>query len=108
MKDSGGYQVEDMLLSVYDQSVAGVVSTLKPDDEIRLFSKQIDNFALPFIAPLSAHYDYIRHIFIFLSSHISARSPGPSARIPFERFHQKNRGMIGRLGFTKPDSSSYL
>ena len=59
-----------MLLSVYDQSVAGVVSPLKPDDEIRLFSKQIDNLAFSFIAPLSAHYDYIRHIFVFLSSHI--------------------------------------
>ena len=59
-----------MLLSVDDQSVACVVSALKPDDEIRLFSKQIDDFALSFITPLSAHYDYIRHVFIFLSSHI--------------------------------------
>src|SRR5208283_69282 len=37
MKDTGGDQVEDMLLSVYDQSVTGVVSALKSDDEIRLF-----------------------------------------------------------------------
>ena len=70
MKDSGGDKVENMLLPVYDQRVAGIVSALKPDDEIRLFSKQIDNLALTFIAPLSAHYDYIRHVFIFLSSHI--------------------------------------
>ena len=70
MKDSGGDQVEDMLLPVYDQSVSGVVSALKPDDQIRPLRKQIDNLALSFIAPLSAHYNYIRHIFVFPSSRI--------------------------------------
>jgi len=70
MKDSGGDQVEDVFLPVYYQSVSGVVSALKPDYEIGLLGKQIDNLALSFIAPLSAHYNNIRHIFFFLSSRV--------------------------------------
>ena len=59
-----------MLLPVYYQRVPGIVSALEPDNEIRLLRKQIDNLAFSFIAPLSAHYNYVRHIVFFPSSHI--------------------------------------
>jgi hypothetical protein len=54
-----------MLPAVNHQRVPCVVSALEPDDEVRLVCKQIYDLALSLIAPLSAYYDYVRHIFSF-------------------------------------------
>jgi hypothetical protein len=39
----------------------GVVSTLKPNDHICIFSQQINNFTLAFVSPLGSDDDYISH-----------------------------------------------
>src|SRR5208337_3628282 len=108
MKNSGGEQVEDMLLPVYYQRVPRIVSALEPDNEIRLLRKQIDNLAFSLIAPLSAHYNYVRHIVFFPLSHIVRRSPGPGAKISLQYFQLKDRRNDRPVGFRKPDSSLYL
>jgi hypothetical protein len=108
MKNSGGDQVEDMLLAVYYQRVPRIVSPLEPDNEIGLLGKQIDNLSFSLITPLSAHYNYVRHSVFFPSCRIVRRSPGPGAKISLQYFQLKDRKNDRPVGFTKPDSSLYL
>ena len=51
---AGRDQVEDGLLAVDDQRVAGVVAALEADDDIGVVGEQIDDLALALVAPLGA------------------------------------------------------
>jgi len=42
--------------------VTGVVATLIPRDYIEMWSENIDDFTLAFIAPLSSYDNYVLHI----------------------------------------------
>ena len=46
--------MEDGLLAVDHQRVAGVVAALKADDDIGVVGKQIDDLALTLVTPLRA------------------------------------------------------
>lgn len=56
-QDAGRNQVQDGLLAVDDERVAGIVATLEADHRTDLFGKQIDDLALAFIAPLGTEHD---------------------------------------------------
>src|SRR5262249_13555850 len=60
---SGRDEVEDILLAADVNGVAGVVAALSADNDVRLFSKDIDNFAFSFVAPLGTHQNRICHSF---------------------------------------------
>ena len=49
---AGRDQVEDGLLAVDHQRVAGVVAALEANDDIGVVSKQIDDLALALVTPL--------------------------------------------------------
>ena len=48
-------QVELEGLAVADDRVAGVVAALEADHEVGLLGEQVDDLALPLVAPLGAH-----------------------------------------------------
>ena len=54
--------MEHRLAEVVDDSVAGVVSTLKANDKVGPFGKVVDDAALSFIAPLCAHDGSNSHV----------------------------------------------
>ena len=56
-QDAGRNQVQDGLLAVDDQRVAGVVAALEAHDGADFLGEQIDDLALAFIAPLGPEYD---------------------------------------------------
>ena len=49
--------MQDGLVALDDQRVAGVVAALKTDDEIGEFGEDVDDLAFAFIAPLGADHD---------------------------------------------------
>ena len=53
--------MQDGLLAIDHEGVAGVVSALMPNDEIGLAGEEIDNFAFPLVAPLRADDRHVRH-----------------------------------------------
>ena len=65
-ENSRGHKVEDIFLAFDEDGVAGVVTALRADDDIRLLRQNINDFALAFIAPLGAHENCIGHYFSFL------------------------------------------
>ena len=56
-QDAGRNQVQDGLLAVDDQRVAGVVAALEAHDRADLLGQQVDDLALAFIAPLGTEND---------------------------------------------------
>ena len=52
MERAGRDQVEDGLLAVDHQRVAGVVAALEANDDIGVVGKQIDDLALALVTPL--------------------------------------------------------
>ena len=56
-QDAGGDQVQDGLLAVDDQGMAGVVAALEAHDRADFLGQQIDDLALAFIAPLGTEND---------------------------------------------------
>ncbi len=61
-QDARRDQVQDGLLAVDDQGVAGIVAALEAHDGADFLSEQIDDLALAFIAPLGTkHYDRLTH-----------------------------------------------
>ncbi|MNN36649.1 hypothetical protein D3C81_1505520 [compost metagenome] len=61
-QDARRDQVQDGLLAVDDQGVAGIVAALEAHDRADFLSEQIDDLALAFIAPLGTkHYDRLTH-----------------------------------------------
>jgi len=57
MQEPGGNEVEDELLAVHDDGVAGVVAALEADQQIGLLAEDVDHLSLAFIAPLGADHD---------------------------------------------------
>ncbi|MBB5883490.1 hypothetical protein GGR71_000516 [Xanthomonas sp. F1] len=51
-QDAGRDQVQDGLLAVDDEGVAGIVAALETHDGADFLGEQIDDLALAFIAPL--------------------------------------------------------
>ena len=49
------------LLAVADDRVAGVVAALEADDHVGVVGEQVDDLALPLIAPLGSDYDQAWH-----------------------------------------------
>lgn len=49
--------MQDGLLAIDDERVAGVMAALESDDCTDFFGKQIDDLALAFIAPLGTEHD---------------------------------------------------
>lgn len=56
-QDAGRDQVQDGLLPVDDQGVAGIVAALETHDGTDFLGKQIDDLAFAFIAPLGTEHD---------------------------------------------------
>jgi hypothetical protein len=54
--------MEDPLLAVDDQRVAGVVAALEPDDHLCALGQQIDQLALAFVTPLRTDNRCDRHL----------------------------------------------
>ncbi len=61
VEDAGGDQVQLPLLAVAHDRVPGVVAALEAHHRVAVLGEQIDDLALPLIAPLGADYDYARH-----------------------------------------------
>ena len=61
MEDAGRDEMQDGLLPLDDQGVAGVVAPLEPGDDIGVFRIEIDNFSLSFITPLGSNHDHVCH-----------------------------------------------
>jgi hypothetical protein len=61
VEDPRGDQVELEGLPVADDRVAGVVTALEADDEVRLLGEQVGDLSLALIAPLGSDYDYPGH-----------------------------------------------
>ncbi len=53
-KDAAGDELQDELLAVDDDGVAGVVAAGVTGDDGELFGEDVDDLALAFIAPLGA------------------------------------------------------
>ena len=56
-----GNEVEDGLLAAHDQRVAGVVAALVAHDDLGVLGEEVDDLAFPFVAPLRADDDDVRH-----------------------------------------------
>jgi hypothetical protein len=59
MQDAGRDEMQDILLVTHYDGMAGIITTLKANDDVYLAGKQVDNLALALVAPLSTHYDYV-------------------------------------------------
>jgi hypothetical protein len=59
MQDPRGYEVQNCFLTIDDQCVAGVVSTLKSSNRGNFFGEQINYLALTFVPPVSAYNNYV-------------------------------------------------
>src|ERR1041385_7274568 len=54
MKSAGGDQMKNGFPAIDHQRVAGVVTALKADDDVRITGEEIDDFAFSFVSPLCA------------------------------------------------------
>ena len=61
MEDAGRDEMQDGLLALDDQGMAGVVAPLEPGDHIGVLRVQIDNLSLPFVTPLGSHNHHVCH-----------------------------------------------
>ncbi len=84
VEDPGGDQVELEDLVAVDDRVAGVVASLKARDDVRARGEQVDDLALPLVAPLGSDDDGARHPQVSLgagqASRRSAAGGGSSRR----------------------------
>ena len=55
--------MQDVLFTVSDNGVAGIVAALGAHNDVGLLGDVVDNFALSFVAPLGAGDDDVRHGF---------------------------------------------
>jgi hypothetical protein len=46
--------MKDGLFTVHHQCVAGVITALEADDNVRILSEEVDDFAFTFVSPLGA------------------------------------------------------
>jgi len=63
MEDAGRNQVQDALLAIDHERVAGVVAALVSRDKSEVRRQQVDNLALALISELGAEDDYV-HSFL--------------------------------------------
>ena len=56
-EDAAGDELQDKLLAVDDDGVAGVVAAGVAGDDVELFAEDVDDLALAFIAPLGSKDD---------------------------------------------------
>ena len=59
MHDARGDQTQDGLLAVNDEGMPGIMAAVEAHHPGSLFRQPIDDFALAFVAPLSADHDNI-------------------------------------------------
>ena len=69
--------MKNMLLTVHDQGMTGIVPALEANDAIRLLGEKVDDLPFPFISPLASNDDYIRHGILSLQEHDVCGSPPP-------------------------------
>ena len=60
MQDPRRDQMEDEFFAAHHQGMAGVVAALIPHHHGGLLGQEVDDLPLALIAPLGAHYHYIR------------------------------------------------
>ena len=53
--------MQNVFRAAMNDGVAGVVAALAADDDVRLRGQDVDDFAFPFIAPLRADQNCVRH-----------------------------------------------
>src|SRR5947209_8441685 len=54
-------QMQDGLLAVDDEGVAGIVAALVADDDVGMLGKNVDDLALPFVTPLRSDHNHRGH-----------------------------------------------
>ena len=54
--------MKDGLFAVDDQRMAGVITALKADDNVRVVGEEIDDLAFAFVAPLGADDCNVGHV----------------------------------------------
>ena len=59
--DAGRQQRKLECGAVDHERVAGIVPALEAHDDVGLLGQPIDDLALPFVAPLGADHDHVRH-----------------------------------------------
>jgi hypothetical protein len=55
MEDAGRDMVDDELLAVSIDGVAGVVSPLVAGDDVKVFRQEVDDLTLALVPPLKSH-----------------------------------------------------
>ena len=75
VEDARRDQVQDGLLAAHHQRVAGVVAALEAHDDLGVLGEQVDDLALPLVAPLRSDDDDVRHS----GGRLSTRPRGPSS-----------------------------
>jgi hypothetical protein len=65
VEDSGGNEVKDVLLVIYNKRVTGIVSSLETHHAVSLLGEQVDNLSFSFISPLGAYDNDICHEILF-------------------------------------------
>ena len=58
-----GNDVEDVLLTVDHQSMAGIVASLETHDKVGITGEQINDFPLTLVTPLGADHYHAGHVF---------------------------------------------
>ena len=58
-EDSGRNKVENILVFTNDDGVSCIVSSLPPDNEIRIFRKIVDDLSLSLVTPLKSVNDRV-------------------------------------------------
>ena len=59
MEDSGGDQMQGVLDAIAHNRVPGVRTAREPHDTLGFVGQIVNDFSLPFIAPLGTDYDYV-------------------------------------------------
>ena len=54
--------MKDVFRAAMNDGVAGVISALAADDDVRLVGEHIDDLAFAFVAPLGPDENGVRHI----------------------------------------------
>src|SRR5205085_7244482 len=54
-------EVEDVFRAAVNDRVAGIITALAPDNDVRLGGENVDDLALAFITPLRSDQDCVRH-----------------------------------------------
>ena len=61
VEDPARDEGEDRLLARHHQGMPGVVPALEPHHHLGVLGEQVDDLALPFVAPLGTYHHDVRH-----------------------------------------------